>query len=163
MKRAWNLSPVPQLFKRYLKNIALAYIYQLAKFGVLMSCGSKDIFKNATCPMYHHEVTDLVNHGMVKNTKTWMSSERNITFLRNKKILNPCLRWHILRSYHFAKEVTFKSHLFLKIQHDFFFFFNWVDLVLDDHLRSLSRFFINSRKSSSYTTFTTINYNSNFI
>ena len=30
-------------------------------------------------------------------------------FLRNKKILNLCLRWHILRSYCFLAEVTFKS------------------------------------------------------
>ena len=33
----------------------------------------------------------------------------NITFLQNKKILNLGLRWHILRSYHFVAEVTFKA------------------------------------------------------
>ena len=33
-----------------------------------MHCGSKDIFKNAPCFMckYSYDVTDLVNHGMVK-------------------------------------------------------------------------------------------------
>ena len=36
-----------KLFKRFIKIIALAYIYQVAKFSELMSCGSKDIFKNA--------------------------------------------------------------------------------------------------------------------
>ena len=45
---------------------------------------------------------------MVKNTKTRIASEWNITVLRNKKILNLCLRWHILRNDHFAVEVTFK-------------------------------------------------------
>ena len=52
--------------------IALAYIYQLAKFGDFMSFGSKDIFKNVACLMYytHRDVTDSVNHGMAKNTKT---------------------------------------------------------------------------------------------
>ena len=55
----------------------------------------------------HHDITDLVNHGMVKNTKTWISWERNITFLKNKNILNLCLRCHILRSYCFEAEVTF--------------------------------------------------------
>ena len=55
------------------------------------------------CTNAHHDVTDLVNHGMVKNTKTWISRERNITFLWNM-----CLRWHILRSYRFVVEVTFK-------------------------------------------------------
>ena len=57
----------------------------------------------------HHDVTDLVNHGMVKNTKTWISWEQNIIFLWNKKILNLYLKWHILRKYHFVAEVTFKN------------------------------------------------------
>ena len=61
-----------------------------------------------SCTNTHRDVTDLVNHGMVKNTKTWISWERNIIFLRNKKILNLCFRWHILRSYCFVVEVTFK-------------------------------------------------------
>ena len=43
---------------------------------------------------------------MVKNTNTWISWERNIIFLSNKKILNLHLRWHILRSYRFVEEVT---------------------------------------------------------
>ena len=33
----------------------------------------------------------------------------NITFLRNEKILNLCLIWHILRSYRFLAEITFKT------------------------------------------------------
>ena len=37
---------------------------------------------------YHHDVIDFVNHGMVENTKTWISWEQNITFLWNKKKLN---------------------------------------------------------------------------
>ena len=42
-------------------------------FGDSMSCGSKDVFEmyHFSCTIYtHHEVTDLVNHGMVNNTKT---------------------------------------------------------------------------------------------
>ena len=35
-----------------MKVIAVAYIYQLAKFDDFMSFGSKDIFKNAPCLMY---------------------------------------------------------------------------------------------------------------
>ena len=45
----WNLAPVLQIVQII---IILAYIYQLAQFGDLMSCGSKDIFKNAPCFMY---------------------------------------------------------------------------------------------------------------
>ena len=42
-------------------------MYQLVKFGDLTGCDSEDIFKNHNT---HYDVTDLVNHGMVKNTKT---------------------------------------------------------------------------------------------
>ena len=45
----------------------------MAKFGDFMICGLKDILKNAPCLMYyntHRDVTNLVNHGKVKNTKT---------------------------------------------------------------------------------------------
>ena len=48
-------------------------------------------------------------NGMVKNTKTWVFWEQNITFPRNKKVLNLCLIWHILRSYCFEAEVTFNA------------------------------------------------------
>ena len=96
-------------FKRFQKNIALAYIYQLTKFGGLMSCGSKDILKihPVLCTNTHHDVTDLVNHERVENTKTWISRDRNITFPWNTKNVNLCLKKHILRSYHFVAEVTF--------------------------------------------------------
>ena len=36
-----------------------------------------------SCTNTHHDVTDLVNHGMVKNTKIWISWECNIIFLWN--------------------------------------------------------------------------------
>ena len=61
------------------------------------------------CTNTHCDVTDSVNHGMVENTKTWISSERNMIFLKNKKNLNLCHRWNILRSYCFVAEVTFKT------------------------------------------------------
>ena len=40
-----------------------------------------------SCNNTHYDVTDLVNHEMVKNTKTWISWERNINFLEIKKFL----------------------------------------------------------------------------
>ena len=45
MKRFWNLAPAFQIAQKTLKHIALAYIYQLAKLGDLMSCGSKNVQK----------------------------------------------------------------------------------------------------------------------
>ena len=47
----------------------------MAKFGDLMSCSSK-LYSNmhpVSCTNTHHDVTVLVNHGMVKNAKTWIS------------------------------------------------------------------------------------------
>ena len=41
-----------KFFKRLLKSIVLACIYQLTKFDDIMSCSSKEIFKNAPCLMY---------------------------------------------------------------------------------------------------------------
>ena len=34
-----------------------------------------------------HDVTDLVSYELVKNTKTWLSWERNINFIEKKKFL----------------------------------------------------------------------------
>ena len=69
------------------------YIYQSAKYGDLMSCVSKDIFKKMH-PIWwtntHHNTPDLVNHEMVKNTKTWISWEQNISFPQNKKNILMC-------------------------------------------------------------------------
>ena len=62
-----------------------------------------------SCTNTHRDVTDLVNHGMVKNTKTWISWERNTVFLRNKKNIHLCIRRYILRSYRFVAKVTFKK------------------------------------------------------
>ena len=69
----------------------------------------KSCIRKCTLSTIHLDFTDLVNHGMVKNTKTWISRERNTTFLWIKKALSQCLRWHILRSYRFVAEVTFQS------------------------------------------------------
>ena len=63
-----------------------------------------------SCTNTHHDVTYFVNHGMVKNTKTWIFREQNRIFLWNKKILYLCLRWHILKKKNFfCSQVTFKQ------------------------------------------------------
>ena len=110
MKKAWNLSPVLQIIQKFQKNIALVYIYQLTKFSGLMSCVQKIYSKmsHVPCPNIHHDITDLVNYRIIKNTKTWISWEWNITFLWNKKIICLCLGWYIFRSYHSVANVTRK-------------------------------------------------------
>ena len=48
----------------------------------------------------------MIYHGIVQNTNTWTSWEQNMTFPKNYKILNLCLRKYILRSYQFVAEVA---------------------------------------------------------
>ena len=55
-----------------------------------------------------------------------------MTFLRNKKILNLCLKWHILRSYYFVPEVTY-----LQV----------VELILAICVRKLQKFSLNVTNS----------------
>ena len=75
------------------------------------------------CTLSCHDVIDFVNHGLFKNTETWISWEQNITFLRNKKILNLCPR-----SYRFVAEVTFK---------------NWMQKTLDTIIGKRQKLFKN--------------------
>ena len=60
----------------------------------------------------HHGITDLVNHGMVKNTKTWISPEQDITLLWNKKKLTCASDGTSLRSDCFGAEVTFQIKVY---------------------------------------------------
>ena len=48
----WDLAPDLQAVKKIPENITLVYIHQLAKFGDLVSRGSKDTFKNTPCLVY---------------------------------------------------------------------------------------------------------------
>ena len=81
----WNLAPVFQMVQKIPENYCLSLYLSIGQVCDLMSCGSKDIFQKCTvsCNNAHHDVTDLVNHGMVKNTKTLISWEWKITFLQN--------------------------------------------------------------------------------
>ena len=97
------------MFKRFLKIIVVVYIYQFARFGGLVVQKIYSKMHPVSCTNTHHDVTDFVNHGMVKNTKIWISWEHNVTFLRNQTILNMYLIWHILKSYRFVAEVTCKN------------------------------------------------------
>ena len=108
-KKSLELSPSPPNHSNNFRKISalLIYIKWLSLVGwwfVVQKIYSKRHPVSSTNT--HHDVTNLVNHGMVQNTKTWISRERNITFLWNKKILNLCLRWYTLRSL-FVVELTF--------------------------------------------------------
>ena len=111
LKKAWNLTPVLQIVQTIPENFCSCLHLSI---GQVWWPSSKDIFKmhSVLCTNTYHDVSNLVNHGMVKNTKTWISWKQNIIFLRNKKILDLCLRWHILRSYLCLEELTFNGNVY---------------------------------------------------
>ena len=104
LKRTWNLAPALQIVQKSSENycpclhLSIGQVWWLNEFLVL-------------CTNTHHDVTELVNYGMVKNTRTWISWKQNGTFLWNKKILNLCFIWHILRSYGLLTEVAFNKKI----------------------------------------------------
>ena len=111
LKRTWNLaSSPPNCSKDYWKLlyllISINWPSLVTSWYVVQEIYSK--MHLVSCTNTDRDVTDLVNHGMVKNTKSWISWEWNIIFVRNKKIPNLCFRWHVLRGYRFVAEVTFK-------------------------------------------------------
>ena len=55
-----------------------------------------------------HDVADLPNHGMAKNTKTWKYHENRTTFLRSEKILNLCFRWNVFEKLLFSSRGNLK-------------------------------------------------------
>ena len=71
MIKAQNFAPtlhisqkIPESPCLYIYIIYIYIIYQLTKFGDSMNCDLKDIFKYVPCHKYH-DVTNLVNQGMV--------------------------------------------------------------------------------------------------
>ena len=89
-------------------NISITWPSLVTSWVVVQEIYSKMYLVSCTNNT-HHDVTDLANHWMVENRKTWIFWEWNIILLCNKKNFNMCLKWHILRSYHFVVEVTFKK------------------------------------------------------
>ena len=117
MRRTCNLRPVLQIIQKFPQNYYPCLYQSIGLVWWHKLCGSKDSkMHHVLCTNSHHDITDLTNHVM-ENTKTWISWERNITFLRNQKILNLYLRSHILRKYGFVAEVTF-NRVFLKFVSD---------------------------------------------
>ena len=102
LKRTCNLAPVIHIVQKIPEN----YCPIVTSGVVVQKIYPK--MHHVLCINTHHDVTDLASHGMLRNTKTWIFWEQNITFLWNEKILKLYLKWHILRSYYFVVEVTFK-------------------------------------------------------
>ena len=129
LKRTCNIGPDLQIVQKIPESYCPCLYLVTGQVSLLHELWLQRYIQK--CILFHVLILIMTSQiwqitGWLKNTKTWMSWERNITFLRNKKILNLDLRWHILRSYHFVTEVTFKD---IK-ESNFFFNFSWWNIEL---------------------------------
>ena len=122
LKWTCNLAPLLQIVpKDYWKLIHLLIPINWPSLAISWVVVQKIYSKMhlVSCNNTHCDVTDLVNHGMVKNIKTWISCGQNII----------CFRRHILRSCHFVAEVTF--NLRVEICYESI----WISCVIITHIR----------------------------
>ena len=116
-KRTWNLAPVSQIVQKITENYCTCLYLSTGQVWWLHDLWFKRYIQK--CTLSH--VLILVVTSLIWSIMEWLKIqklewERNIIFLRNKKILNLCCRWHILRSYRFVAEVTFKTQDLRKYQ-----------------------------------------------
>ena len=84
------------MFKRPLKIVPFDYIYQLTRFGDLMSCGLKDIFKNAPSRVLILVITSQI---------WWIMGCLKIKYNFSTKWTNFYhIRWHISEKILFISE-----------------------------------------------------------
>ena len=69
LKRAWNLAPVLQIVQNISKNYCPCLYLSIDQVWWVNELWFKRLH-TVSCTNTHHDITDLVNHGMVKNTKT---------------------------------------------------------------------------------------------
>ena len=86
----WSLAPVPQIIQKIPGNYWPCLYLSVDKW--LNQLWFKRYIQKCTtsCTNNHHDATDLVNHEMVKITKTWISWEQNIIFLQKIKKFLAC-------------------------------------------------------------------------
>ena len=99
LKRSWNFALFLQIVQKIPEDycpclhLSIVDLTSLVTWWVVVQ---KIIQKCTLSHVNTHDVTDLVKHGMAKNTKT---------------LYNWCLKWLILRSYQFAVEVAFIKNI----------------------------------------------------
>ena len=96
LERAWNIALVLQIVQKIPEKYCPCLYLSIDQVWWVNELWFKRYIQKSFLShilIAHYEVTDLVGHRMFKNTKTWISREQNITFLRNKKILSLCLIW----------------------------------------------------------------------
>ena len=82
MKRTWNLASVLQIVQKIPENYCPCLYLSIGQVWWLYELWFKRYIQKmhpVLCFKTHHDIIDLVNQGMVKNIKTWISWKWNIT------------------------------------------------------------------------------------
>ena len=111
LERTWNLVPVLQILQKITENYCSCFYLSVGQVWWLHEYWFKRYIQK--CTLSHVLILIMTSQileimGRLKIQKVEYLKNETI-FLRNKRILNPCLRWNILRSYCFVAEVTFKK------------------------------------------------------
>ena len=117
LKRAWNLVIFLQIVQKISGKYFPCLYLSIDQVWWVNELRFQCIFRNQKCTLsrvlilimklyssWRHRFSKSWDSWKYKNLKI---SKTEISFPWNKKILNLCLRWHILKSYHFVAEVTF--------------------------------------------------------
>ena len=103
LKGTWNIALVLQIVQKITKNYCSCFYLSVGQVWWLHELWFKRYIQKCTLPRVLILIVTSQILWVMGWLKTWISWERNIIFL------NLCLSWHILRSYRFLAEVTFKT------------------------------------------------------
>ena len=110
LKRTWNLVPVLQIVQKIPEKYCPCLYLSTGQVWCLNELWFKRHIQKYTLS----HVLIIIMMSQIWWIMGWLETQKlgyleNVaTYLWNKKILNLCLRWHILRSYHFVADVIFK-------------------------------------------------------
>ena len=109
LKRAWNVAAVLHIVQKVPENYCPCLYLSIGQVLWFNELWFKRCIQK--CTLFH--VLILIMTSQIWKTMGWLNIQilkylENRTSLRNKNILNLCFRWHILRSYRFVAEVSFK-------------------------------------------------------
>ena len=156
LKRTWNLASVVQTIQKIPEKYCPCLYLAIEYFWWVNEVKFKRYIRKCTqlhvlIPIRRHRFGKSWNGKKCKNLNILRTEH---AFLRNKKVLNLYLRWHISRSYRFGAEVTFKylddvlkTHIFQQYSGEEHFLNSWLFInVLKPWMLSLACFNCHSRE-----------------
>ena len=125
-KRAWNFAPVLQIVRKFPEKYSPCLYLWIDHVWLVNELWFK---------RYHSKMHRLIyyylswHHRFVKSWDSWKYKSLDISRMEHNfsmKKINLCLRWHILRSYCFVVEITFKRDFICELLDTDMILFHWL-------------------------------------